>query len=102
MLRKMRLTMKEREEKINDQIQQTKDKLKNENAKTFGELLKLVILNSLMNIIFKMPSCFTSLNDFRLIVIRIPIHNGELMFNHKSVSSLSIVRALFVSTLTLN
>ena len=62
--------MSEKEEKMSDQIQQKNNKLKNDNTNTFRELVKLVVLNSLINIFFKIPSCITSLNDFRLIVYK--------------------------------
>lgn len=70
MLKKVRRVMQEKEEKMSEQIQARRDKLKKENEESFNQLIKFVVFNSLINIGLKIPNCITSLNDFRLIVAK--------------------------------
>lgn len=68
MLKKVRKVMREKEEKMSEQIAATREKLEKENALAFKKLVKLVLVNSLVGICLRMPSCVTSLNDFRLVL----------------------------------
>lgn len=67
MLKSVRDVMREKEAKMSGQIEATREKVKKENDDSFELLTKFVALNSATNIALKIPSCVTSLNDFRLM-----------------------------------
>lgn len=70
LLRKVGQVMQEKEEKMASQIQSSRDKVKKENEASYKKLVKFVVLNSLANVCLKIPSCVTSLNDFRVFIFR--------------------------------
>jgi hypothetical protein len=64
---KLRQALKEREEKFKDQSEKAKEKLKPENKEAFRKVLTMVILNSCVNLMLKIPIVITTMNDLKLL-----------------------------------
>lgn len=120
LLRGVRRVMREKEEKMREQIRALRDKVHKENRKSFRELVRLVVWNSACGLLLKLPNSITSLNDFRLLVFnfnleffsRVQFETNYLAFpytmrNFCLVTKVCLVfhsfgRFLYVTSLSLN
>lgn len=66
LLGRLRRVTKEREAKFNCQSEKLRNKIKEENYKSVRDVIVLVLMNSLLNFLLKIPITITTLNDFRL------------------------------------
>lgn len=70
LLMKIREVTREKAEKFKDQSEKVREKLEKENAKSVREVVNLVVMNSLVNLAFKVPICITTMNDLRITIFK--------------------------------
>ena len=78
LIKKLREAMREREEKVKDQIEAAREKVKKENDESFRRVIFMVVLSSLVNFLLKLPIVITSLNDLRYLITT----SGWLQFDY--------------------
>jgi len=79
---KFRRVISERENKLKNMNANLKEKLHKENEESVRRVIKMVILNSTVNIFCKIPMTITSLNDLRLMIQRGDFKNIQPYFEY--------------------
>ena len=68
LVKKLKIVLKEREEKFKEQSEQVKETLKKENDESMRRVINMVVISSLLNLSLKLPIVITSLNDLRILI----------------------------------